>query len=297
MLCIISIAALQCGEVTVAQVTTGDHLPEALKDISAVTGVCRRDDVLHGTNNTAPVPEVEPDLSCAISVTDLQTILIRQDTLLMDLRPSADYQTYHIKNTLNAKLPALFSKLYWRNKNIVLIGSGKAEREIYNICGQLKLSGYQQVHVLRGGMPLWLTHNQPVIGRAPPAQQLTRLSAAEFWLESQNPDSLVVLDKGQSALQGDLSFSVVLPQATGDAIQHVLEHRRKVLNGAALSSVVLAAAPAITDEQIQKIQQAILPIPLLVYADTRDDFVRQVTVQNAMWLAQARGPKQPGCGL
>lgn len=296
-LCALTIAALQCDASAVAQVATGDKLPEALKEVRAATGACRRDDVLAGASGTVAVPEVEPDMGCAIPVTELQSLLVRQSTTLIDLRPSADHQMYHIESALNLNLSELLSKLYWRNKTVVLIGSGKAEREIYSVCARLKQSGYQQVRVLRGGMPLWLTHNQPVTGRAPSAQQLARLSADEFWLESQNPDSLVVLDKVQSALQGDLSFSVVLPQTTGEAIKGVLEHRRKALKSAALSSVVLAAAPAVTDEQIQKIQQAILPVPLLVYADTRDAFVRQLAVQKAIWLAQARGPKQPGCGL
>lgn len=297
VLCAVTIVALQCGASAVAQVTTSDKLPEALKDVRAASGMCRRDDVLSGASSTVATPEIEPDLGCAISVTELQSLLARQSTTLVDLRPSADHQTYHIDSALNLNLSELLSKPYWRNKSVVLIGSGKAEREIYSACARLKQSGYKQVRVLHGGMPSWLAHNQSVIGRAPSAQQLARLSADEFWLESQNPDSLVVIDKAQSALQADLSFSIVLPQTTGETIHGVLERRRKALKSATLASVVLAADPTVTDGQIRRIQQAILPVALLVYADTRDAFVRQLAIQKAIWLAQARGPKQPGCGL
>lgn len=285
------------GGVSASSPETTGQLPEILKEIKPAAGVCRSDEVLPGADGILTVPEVQPDLNCAISVSEVRTLLTQPSTALIDLRLAADYQAFHIEGALNLGFSDLHSKPYWRNKTVVLIGNGKAERELYSECAQLKRSGYKQVRVLRGGMPLWLVHNQPVMGRLPSVPQLARLPASEFWLESKNPDNLVVLSKGQGALQGDLSFSVVLPQTTGEAIKAVIKRRHKELKSAPLASVILAADPTVTDEQIQQLQSAIMPVPLLVYADTRDAFMRQLVVQKAIWLAQARGPKQPGCGL
>jgi hypothetical protein len=64
-----------------------------------------------------------------------------------------------------------------------------------------------------------------------------------------------------------------------------------------LASVTLVAVPTLTDDQIRQLQQAVAPLPLLVYAGTRDTYVRAMASQKAIWRAQERGPKRPGCGL
>lgn len=297
LLCAVALAAAHCGTVAVAQVASGDKLPEALKEVRPAAGVCKRDDVQSDANGTPGAPEIQPDLGCAIPVSEIQSLRARTDTALIDLRPGAEHQAFHIPSAINLSLSDLHSKPYWRGKTVVLVGNGKAERELYRACARLKQFGYKHVRVLRGGMPQWLAHNQAVTGRIPSTPQLIRLSAAEFWLENQNPDNLVVLSKEQNALQSDLAFSVTLAQTTGEAVKDVLDRRRKALKNAPVASVLLAASPSVTDEQIQQLQHAIMPVPLLVYAGTRDAFLQQRGVQKAIWLAQARGPRQPGCGL
>lgn len=295
--CAASIVTVLYSGSAIAELTSGDKFPKVLNDIKRATGVCKRDDVPSGLVGALAASQFSIDLGCAIPSSQVQSLLIQSNPILADLRPGADYQTFHIESALTLTSADLHAKPYWHDKTVVLIGNGKAERELYGECARLKQSGYRQVRVLRGGMPQWLAHHQPVTGRAPSASQLMRLSASEFWLESQNVENLVVLGKEQSALKGDLSFSVVLPQTTGEAIMAVLNRRSKELKNAPLMSVVLAAAPNITEEQMLRLQKAVMPLPLLVYSDTRDAFVRQLAVQKAVWKAQASGPKQPGCGL
>ncbi len=279
-----------------AQATTAHAFSDALKNIKQATGVCRKDDGFSNGTITS-LPGSEPDLKCALPVTEVKSLLSNANTLLVDLRSNAEYQSFHINGALNLNTSDLHSKPYWRKKTVVLIGSGKAERELYSECTRLKQLGYQQVRVLRGGMLLWLASDQPVVGQAPATSQLARLPAAEFWLESQNSDNLVLLSKERSALRSDVSFSVALPQITGEAIKAILERRRKELKNAPLASVVLVAPSIITDEHINQLQKILLPVPLLVYTDTKEALQRQSVLQKSVWLAQARGPKQPGCGL
>jgi rhodanese-related sulfurtransferase len=284
---------------TSAQVTPGNQLPAALKDLKQATGACHRDAPDAGASQTAP--EMRADLTCAIALPELQTLMKRPDAALLDLRSGTDYQAYHINGALSLHLSDLHSKPYWRNKAVVLVGDGRAEGELYSECTRLKQSGYKQVRVLRGGMPLWLSQHQPVTGQgqglSPPLAQLVRLPSAGFWLESQNQDNLVLLAKEQSALREHVPFSVVLPQTSAEAIKAVLARRSRELKNAPLASVVLAASPALTDTQIERLQQALQPVPLLVYADSQEALKRQLVQQKAIWLAQARGPKQLGCGL
>jgi len=285
----------------VAEMASGNNLPAALKDIKPASGICRTDGTSSSTSEGLTTLALQPDLSCAITVTELQGILAKSDSAsmntLVDMRPNIDYQSFHIEGALSLNSSDLHTKPYWRSKTVVLIGSGKAETELYRECSRLKQSGYKQVRVLKGGMPMWLSFNAPVLGRAVSASQLSRLSASEFWLESKSTENLVVLAKEKNALQKELPLSIVLQETTPEALKSIFDQRRKALKNTPILSVVLATTPDLTELQIGRLQQAVSPTPLLIYTDTRDAFLRQVAVQKAIWVAQARGPKQPACGL
>lgn len=290
------LAALQCGSLVSAQVASGNKLPEALKDVKPADGVCRRDSFSPAEDGKPAVAEVAPDFACAITAAELLPILASPNTALIDLRLGAEHQAFHIAGAMSLNTADLHSKPYWQRKTTVLIGNGKGERELYSECARLKRSGYSAVKVLRGGMASWLANNQSVSGQAPRASQLARLTASELWIESQSPANLVVLGAEMKALQNELPYSTVLPQTTGPAIKSVLERRRKELKDAPLAAVVLAVDLGMSNDDIQRLQQSLGPLPLLVYTDTREALQRHVSMQKAIWAAQARGPKQPACG-
>jgi rhodanese-related sulfurtransferase len=214
----------------------------------------------------------------------------------IDLRQGPDFASFHIAGALNASISDLHSKPYWRGKSVLLVGSGKAERELYMECTRLKQLGYKDVKVLRGGMPSWLAANQPVMGRAPVAGHLARLSPSELWLESENPDNMVVLGKGQEALRKEIPSAVVLAQLSAQAVRSAIDKRRAGKKNAPLASVVVVADAATPAQQFEALQQAMLPVPVLLYTDSRAAYARHLVVQKAVWVAQERGPKQPACG-
>jgi rhodanese-related sulfurtransferase len=286
--------ALQYSTIVAAQVAPGGTMPEALKTIAQASGVCHKDDAPVGGPVMAPAPW--PDMSCAITAHALHTLLQRQSTVLIDVRQSADYEAFHIDGSLNVSFSDLRSKPYWRNKTAVLVGSGRAERELYGECARLKQLGYKEVLVLQGGITTWLASGQTVTGRAPSARSAAGLSAAQFWLESQNPDNLVALGAGLASLQKAIPFSVVLPQITATTVRKVIERRRKEQKNAPLAAVVLAPGAAMSVQQIELLQRSMLPIPVLVYYDGAAAFSNHRNLQDAVWLAQAHGPKQPACG-
>ena len=278
----------------------GNRLPEALKDLPRAGTSCRNEPLAPVAQPAGPV--VRADLSCAVSVPELRNRIKQAGQnaqtafTLADLRPQAGYQAYHLDGALNLTPLDLHGKPHWRDKPLVLIGSGKGERELYSECTRLKQSGYRQVQVLRGGMAAWLAQQGAVQGRVAAQGELARLSASEFWLESQNPDNVLLLGKEQSALKRELPLAFVLAQSSAESLKSALARRQKELKNAPLAAVILAAAPGISDVQIARLQQAVAPAPLLVYADSSEALARQLATQKAMWLAQARGPKQPACG-
>lgn len=275
-------------------------LPAALQAARPSDGVCHKEDVAE-LGKLPQAPDVRADLTCAMVPAALRKQLtatgVAPDWALIDLRQNDDFQAYHINGAMNLGLADLHGKPYWRNKQVVLIGNGKGERELYAACTQLKQSGYKQVSVLRGGMPAWLAQQGPVLGRVPQRMpQMLRLSPAEFLLEAQNPDNLVLLGKAQIDIQRELPLAMPLTDDTVDALQAVLARRRKELKDTPLATVVVVAA-GLGEEQIGRMQQALAPLPLLLYMDSPQALAKQVALQKQIWLAQARGPRPLGCGL
>ncbi|MCW5295344.1 rhodanese-like domain-containing protein [Verminephrobacter eiseniae] len=272
-----------------------DSLPPALADIPAAAGICRRD--LAAVVSVGPAVRYAAvlDPACSVAAPDIQPGLADTDMAWIDVRPPMDFREFHIEGALNLSATDLYAKPYWRKKRVLLVGSGKAQHELHRQCTRLKQAGYDRVHVLRGGMALWVAQDRPVTGRMPPAARLARLSAAELWLESRNPDNLILLAPEQSALQSELGSAQQLAALDEESIRLLLGKRKKALPKAAPMAVVLVAN--LPDVQIRQIQRAIMPTPLLVYGDSRAAFVQQMTTHQAMWMAQARGPRQPVCGL
>jgi len=281
-----------------AQLSPGSALPEALKTIKPATGVCRRDEAPAAkTANQSTLEGPSPDLLCAITPADLSALRGRADATVVDVRGRAAHEAFHVGSALNMTVSELRTKAVLRGKTLVLMGDGKAERELYAACADLKSRGFKRVSVLRGGMPSWLSHGGAVEGRAPDLAQSVRLSSAELWGESQFEANLVLVTDAQEALHSRLPYSMRVRDESAAAIKSMIERRRKELKNAPLAAVVLVASAAVPDEALKRTAQAIEPVPLLVYSESSDTYMRQIAQLKASWVAQARGPKRPGCGL
>lgn len=260
---------------------------------------CQRESVSAlGHGDIQEPPEFKPDFSCALAAKDVLALSKNNnEVILADLRLGTEFASHHIQDALHLSLAELRNKPYWRNKPVILIGSGKVEAEIYSACTQLKQVGYKKVQVLHGGMLQWLLQDLPVTGSAPLSAQSGRLSAAELWQESRNPANLILLDQKQSVLRKEISSAQVFALSGVEGVKLILDQYRSRKNKKSfIAAVVLAADPAITDEQIQRLQQSLVPIPLLVYRDTPEVFEQQLATQKSIWSVRTSGPKKPRCG-
>ncbi len=287
---------LACGHSAFAEPQMNPEILELLKNSKPASSHCKQkeDQQKPERPKDTPVADIKPDLSCAILPIDLEHQRQSSNTALIDTRTAAEFSHFHIDGAMYINTAELRSKAFLREKLIVLIGNGKAEQQLYIDCKRLKSSGYKQVKVLWGGMPAWLASEYDVLGIAPNLAELTKLTASELWIESQFASNLILVAASQGTLQKQIKGALLMTDEKPKTIQSALKQRIKNPNYGALASVVLVASK---DADVQAITQAIKPIPLLVYSDTPDAFVSQLTQQAGVWSVHERGPKQPkGCG-
>ena len=234
-----------------------------------------------------------PDLSCAITPVELSGLGKRPDTVMADVRPAADYAAFHLNGALNLTAAELRTKQFLKPKTVVLVGNGLAERERYIDCARLKASGFKHTKVLRGGMPAWLSSGQAILGRAPDAASMGLLSPGELWAETRFNANLVLLTADRKGLSHEWPSATTIPDASLAAIQAALKQRG---NKSPLASVVLVTADDKVAASLPGLRQAIQSVPLLAYTGSAEAYTRQLAQQQAVWDAQARGPKKPRCG-
>lgn len=277
-------------------VRPGSDLPAALHGVQP-TGSCRKDSPLTLGEPGGDAAAIEPDLACQLPVSDLVAWRHRPGTTVVDVRSAQEFEQAHIDGAMHAPLGRLATLGFLRQQTMVLMGSGKAERELYVACARLKAQGFGAVRVLQGGLAQWRAEGQPVLAREETPLRSTRLSTAELWAESQFDANLVLATPAQARVRGQLRLAMAVPDASPVTLQGLLQRRRKELRNAPLAAVVLAVEPGIDEAVLRRAQAAIAPVPLLVYVLPFEQFMREMAQQKAMWASQARGPKQPPCGL
>ena len=233
-----------------AQTPSASMPPLGLKNIPAAAGECKRQDAAPPTTpKPAKVDTVRPDLSCAIAPADLSVLLKRPDTVLADVRPAADFAAFHINGAMNLTATELRSKPFLKSKTLVLIGNGMVERGLYADCARLKASGFKQTKVLRGGLPVWLSAGQAVLGRAPDTTKTALLGPVELWAEARFDANLVLVSSNRKDLLHDLPTATTIPDVNLAAVQTAIkQHGKKPL----AAVVLVAATPEIGTGQISR---------------------------------------------
>jgi len=289
---------LVAGPALSQTVRPGSALPDALKDVKPSTGICRRDD-FNGPAGAAlrGAGEPKPDLACRLGIDQWARLAGEPRTTLVDVRSAPERELATIDGALQVSAAEVAGKPFLKDKTLVLLGNGKAERELYAACSTLKAAGFRDVRVLQGGMPAWLAAGRPVLSRQAVADEVPRLSAPELWLESHFEANLVLAVPDQARVQAALPQVRVIADAGLPAIRKALAAQRKATKNRAIASLVLVVPPQMPAGDLLALRTALAPLPLLVYADGADAYVKQMKQQQQVWTAQARGPKQPACGL
>lgn len=99
-----------------------------------------------------------------VGTQQLTDLVNRQDGVVLDIRPQADFNKGHVVGAINAPLSKLdsMSKELERFKErpvIVICAQGMTA---VNACKQLKKQGFSQLYRLNNGMQAWLADNLPI---------------------------------------------------------------------------------------------------------------------------------------
>lgn len=278
-------------------VDSGHNMPhtlqDTLKNIPAAGAACMKDDLIEKDRPAAKAVGRKPDRSCAMTLEQLSPLQGKPDTVLVDVRPKASFDFFHIDGALNMNTADIRTKAFLADKLVVMVGHGKADSELYEVCGELKAAGFKQVRVLKGGILDWVLENRPVIGQTPHLEDLARLTVAELFQEGKSADTILIGWANGRKLSDVLPFAANLTSGDVAGVKSIVQKRR---NKSSLQSVILVADERFGQNQLRDLADAVKPVTLRVYAGTEAEYRQFLRVQNAMWAKQAKGPTKPVCG-
>lgn len=245
-----------------------------------------------------PVPTLEPDLSCAVSVDAAAQWLENPRVHVIDMRKKDQFEAFHINGALNMDMTSLGSKTYLRESPLLLLGEGKGDRELYLTCAQLKQSGFKEVRVLQGGMTAWVAQGQAVLGQAPGLPQLMRLSPAELLQEGNFANNVFVIAGRAGAWKAQLppEATLELTPKPGAALAALMAQRQKSRQSHVANIVVVGTEW----RKVQQLADSLVvqnQLPVLTFAGSPDEYQRARAVQSAIVAAQSRPPRKPRCSL
>ena len=95
----------------------------------------------------------------------LTDMVNRQNGVVIDVRPKADFKKGHIHGAINIPLSTVKDRIKdlekYQNTPIIMVCANGIS--VAGACNTLKKSGMQQVHKLAGGMSSWVGDNLPVV--------------------------------------------------------------------------------------------------------------------------------------
>lgn len=287
----------------VAMLVPSTHAATALDALSGINQVgasCRIEDMKR-EGALWDRPQLAADARCAISVERVAQLRSQPHTLVVDLRPKEAFSLAHIDGAINATPTDLHTKPYWRSRRVVLVGSGKGEHQLLQLCSSLKQAGYSEVHVLNGGMLAWARDRQPESGRAHDADSRQLVDAAELFVESQDPATLLLIPPDFVDLSKEFVGTTLTVSNQGvdqlEAMVHKVVAGPATPNRPAPLRVVIVAPATVTPAELGELTRRLRPLPVLVYRSGVEELREFLRGHKAGLVALARGPKRPGCGL
>ena len=101
----------------------------------------------------------------ALSSQMLTDMVNRQNGVVIDVRPKAEFSKGHIHGAINIPLSTVKDRVQdlekYKNTPIIMVCANGIS--VAGACSTLKKSGLQQVHKLAGGMSSWVGDNLPVV--------------------------------------------------------------------------------------------------------------------------------------
>jgi len=98
-----------------------------------------------------------------IDTQDATDLINRENAIVIDVRPMADFNKGHILGARNIPMSSLSKQLAQleKHKNVPIIMSCRSGAQSGVACKQLRKEGFEKVYNLRGGIMAWSSANMP----------------------------------------------------------------------------------------------------------------------------------------
>jgi rhodanese-related sulfurtransferase len=112
--------------------------------------------------------------------------------VLIDVRPAADFEKYHIAGSLNIALHALKTKVFLKAGPIVLVNDGFVVAPLVRTCKALNQAGFRAT-ILAGGLMAWKQKGGKVVGDPFAMPRMSRITPRQLLWEKDHA-GLVMAD-------------------------------------------------------------------------------------------------------
>jgi rhodanese-related sulfurtransferase len=106
----------------------------------------------------------DPGSKGAVDATGATGLINREDALVIDVRPMADFGKGHIVDAINIPMNGFKNQLgqLEKHKNRTIVVSCRSGNQSQMACKILRQAGFEKVFNLRGGMMGWQSASLPV---------------------------------------------------------------------------------------------------------------------------------------
>lgn len=271
-----------------------EPLRDTLKDIPAAGATCNKENLVVRPATRKSNPSIKPVPECATTMTQLSNALTNPNLVLVDTRTKTEFDRFHIDGAVNFSVSEVRTKRFLSDKFVVLIGDGKADQDLYELCSELKSAGFKKTQVLRGGMLSWLLDSREVLGNAPRLAEAAVLSSSDLFRESKKADNLLINLTTAHQLAEMLSATTI---SGSDSNQEIKAFVQKYKKGKAINNIVLVADERFRKNQFEDLAKSLKPDLVLIYDGSESSYRQFLRLQKTMWDKQEKGPTRLPCGF
>lgn len=131
------------------------------------------------------IPEGARPAHCLVSVAEAHRQVAQHKAMLIDIRLAEDFGRISIPGSVSMPGYALRTKVYLRDKSIILVEDGHSYGGQERLCDALRQSGYRDVRILEGGLRAWQDSAGKLTGDDEDVQALSMMRPLDFARERQ----------------------------------------------------------------------------------------------------------------
>lgn len=125
-----------------------------------------------------------------------------ESALIIDIRPSREFQQVHIPHSINLSSTKLFNTTALRSRPVLIVDQGFHRTEMARLCAKAKTEGFDNFRILLGGVAAWHAAGNELQGLPEHFSDLHNIGPREFLQElKQNRVSILSTDTYSSYLE------------------------------------------------------------------------------------------------